>query len=51
MLSDVDTEDSDDDLREPICPGNDIEFPILDSNEERYYFFRMRQLLLLYCYC
>ena len=39
MLSDVDTEDSDDDLGEPICPGSDIEFPLPDSNEERYYFF------------
>ena len=48
MLSDVDTEHSDDDLGEPICPGSDIEFPLPDSNKERYYFFIMQQLLLLY---
>ena len=36
MLSDVDLEDSDDDLREPVCLGSDIEFPNPDSNEERY---------------
>ena len=47
MLSDVDTEDSDDDLGEPICPGSDIEFPLPDSNEERYYFFIMQQFIII----
>ena len=36
MLSDVDTDDSDDELGEPMCPGSDAEFPDPDSNEERY---------------
>ena len=38
MLSDVDLEDSDDDLGEPICPGSDIDLPNPESDEERYYF-------------
>ena len=38
MLSDVDLEDSDDDLGEPMCPGSDINFPNPESDEERYYF-------------
>ena len=47
MLSDVDTEDSDDDLGEPICPGSDIEFPLPDSNEEIYYFFHNATIITL----
>ena len=37
MLSDVDSDASDDDLGEPLCPGSDDDFssPEMDSDDER----------------
>ena len=38
MLSEVDTDDSDDDVDipdEPMCPGSDDEFPYPESDDDR----------------
>ena len=35
MVSDVSSNDSDDDFDEPMCPGSDNEFPCPDSDDDR----------------